>query len=98
MCGTLLEQGKRKRTSAVVDHTRPHHLYEAGHFDPGNLRSVCKGCHDGPCRSIEDRYGDDVEAIERAKLAYRPVGLDGYPVGGVSEFENGSILETDQPI
>ncbi|MGB0855149.1 MAG: HNH endonuclease [Pikeienuella sp.] len=89
MCGAALSQGCTRPDSAVVDHTRPHDLDPDGQYDPANLRSVCRSCHDGPCRSIEKRHRPDVSAIERAKLSYRAVGLDGYPVA-VRESNSGS--------
>jgi 5-methylcytosine-specific restriction endonuclease McrA len=78
MCGVVLTQGRRDSRSAVVDHIEPVALSPGRAWDRDNLRAVCKRCH-AVCDSIEKR-STDAEAIRDAKLAYRPVGLDGYPV------------------
>ena len=81
MCGALLTGGKWKGRSAVVDHKIPATLIEIERFyDKANLWAVCKACHDGPCASIEAKHQDNAQAIVTAKEAYRPVGLDGYPI------------------
>ncbi len=79
ICGTLLREGRHEPRSAVVDHIVPIEIDPGLTFDPGNLWAVCKHDHDTTCASIEARYST-AEEIRRAKLAYRPVGLDGYPI------------------
>ena len=80
MCGVMLRDGKRDKRSAAVDHTKPIDLRPDLTWDKDNCRSVCRACH-AVCDSIEKRLRPDAEAIAAAKAAYRPVGLDGYPVG-----------------
>lgn len=79
MCGCLLRQGKTGPDSAAVDHLYPVRLRPDLFLELDAIRSVCRSCH-SVCDSIEKRLGDDAEAIAAAKLAYRPIGLDGYPV------------------
>ncbi|MCH2131958.1 MAG: HNH endonuclease, partial [Pirellulaceae bacterium] len=67
MCGIYLSSGKIKRYSAVVDHIRPHGLAPDLCLEPSNLWAVCKGCHDGPCQSIELKYAGDADAIAAAE-------------------------------
>lgn len=71
--------GVRAPTSAVVDHIRPISLRPDLTWDMGNCRVVCRQCH-AVCDSIEKRAGGDADEVARAKLAYRAVGLDGYPI------------------
>lgn len=82
MCGVLLRPGKSSRYSGVADHTIPAVLRPDLIWNEDNIRSVCRTCH-SVCHSIERRHPGDAEAIAKAKLAYRPVGLDGYPVDPV---------------
>jgi len=43
-----------KRTPATVaDHKTPHRGDEQLFFDPGNLQSLCKPCHDGAKQQLE---------------------------------------------
>jgi 5-methylcytosine-specific restriction protein A len=77
MCGAILRQGKKHPRSAVVDHIEPLTLSPDKATDETNLRSVCRRCH-AICDSIEKR-NTSAEAIRAAKMAYRAVGLDGYP-------------------
>lgn len=79
MCGCIVTTGRTHPRSAVVDHLRPVALRPDLERDPGNCRCVCRACH-STCDSIEKRLGSDVEAVARAKLSVRPVGLDGYPL------------------
>lgn len=78
MCGVALRQGRRRPDSAVVDHIEPVELSPDLKWDEGNLQSVCRTCH-AVCDSIEKRNTAPAD-IRAAKLAYKPVGLDGYPV------------------
>ena len=81
MCGTILKAGRRGDRAAIVDHIRPLALRPDLGLDEGNLWSVCSGCHDRTCTSIEARHAGDADAIAAAKAAWRPVGIDGYPAG-----------------
>jgi 5-methylcytosine-specific restriction endonuclease McrA len=80
MCGCLLREGRTAPDSAAVDHIRPAELRPDLFWDEGNLRASCRSCH-AVADSIEKRLGPDADAIARAKMAYRPIGADGYPVG-----------------
>lgn len=80
MCGTSTTTGRKASNSAVVDHVAPVALRPDLVDDMANLRCVCRRCH-AACDSIEKRLSPDSDAIVAAKLAYRPVGLDGYPIG-----------------
>lgn len=77
MCGVLL-RGKGK-TAPEVDHIRPAELRPDLFFNADNLWSLCKQCHGTTAQAIEKRHPNNPEAIAKAKMAYRPVGLDGYP-------------------
>lgn len=77
MCGVLLREGKRDARAAVVDHIAPIALKPDLTWDADNCRAVCRTCH-AICDSIEKRAQGDLERITREKMAYRPVGLDGY--------------------
>ena len=79
MCGVGLIAGKVKPTSAVVDHLQPVLMAPDLFFDGDNLWSVCKGCHDNECRSIEFNNNCSVN-IKSRKKDYRPIGVDGYPI------------------
>ncbi|MBS7737928.1 MULTISPECIES: HNH endonuclease signature motif containing protein [unclassified Chelatococcus] len=52
----------------TVDHKIPHRGDTALFFDPGNLQSLCKRCHDSHKKRIEN--GQIVTAT----------GLDGWPI------------------
>ena len=80
MCGCLLREGRTAPDSAAVDHIRPAELRPDLFWDEGNLRASCRSCH-AVADSIEKRLGPDADAIARAKMAYRPIGADGYPIG-----------------
>lgn len=41
--------------ATVVNHKTPHRGDEGLFFDPTNLESVCKPCHDGPIQGEERR-------------------------------------------
>lgn len=80
----MLRKGRKHRFSAVVDHIRPYDLRPDLVYDPDNLWSVCRDCHDRECRRIEDKArsvhqwtprGADWIAAE--KMRFRFVGLDG---------------------
>lgn len=79
MCGVLVTKGRSGERSAVVDHLRPVALRPDLERDEDNCRCTCRACH-AICDSIEKRAGADEDRIVREKLAYRPVGLDGYPL------------------
>jgi len=63
-CGDL----GRVTPAAVVDHKQPHRGDEALFFDPDNLQSLCKPCHDGAKQQLE-KSG-----------TLRGCGLDGVPL------------------
>lgn len=83
--GVLLRGGRSDRANtalrpAVVDHLIPHDGDEALFFDADNLWAVSADMHDTVCQSIEGRKGIPPEAVRAAKIGYRHVGLDGYPM------------------
>ena len=82
MCNVLLTKGRSHPRAAVVDHLMPARLRPDLFLSAENTRAVCKSCHDGTCQRIENKHGDDVEAIKAAKLAWHPGGYDaaGYPL------------------
>lgn len=41
----------------VADHREPHRGEERLFWDPDNLQTLCKPCHDGPKAKAEARYG-----------------------------------------
>jgi len=41
----------------VADHREPHRGDERLFWDPANLQTLCKPCHDGPKAKLEARYG-----------------------------------------
>ena len=82
--GVLLRGGRSDRTAtvlrpAVVDHLMPHMGDASLFFDPDNLWVVSSDVHDTVCQAIERRRGLSLEAVRAAKVAYRHIGLDGYP-------------------
>ena len=84
MCGVMLREGRSDKANtilrpAVVDHLEPHRGDQWLFYDQRNLWLVCCDCHDGPCQAIEKRQGITGAAVRAAKLAYRVIGLDGYP-------------------
>lgn len=50
-CGAVVG----KRGEATCDHIRPHRGDRALFFDPSNLQTLCKPCHDGPKQRDEAR-------------------------------------------
>lgn len=44
---------RRLSLGRVVDHIRPHKGDEALFFDPENLQTLCKPCHDGEKQHME---------------------------------------------
>ena len=79
ICGCLLTTGRAAKDAAVVDHVIPRLLAPELALEPDNLWAICKADHDSVCASIERKHTTP-EAIKKAKLAYRPIGIDGYPV------------------
>jgi 5-methylcytosine-specific restriction enzyme A len=67
-CGTILTSGRTNPRSAVVHHKTPHKGNLDLFFNPDNLVSVCKACHDGPIQS-QEALGYD-----------KAIGEDGWPV------------------
>lgn len=80
MCGTWLREGKRHNNAATADHIIPAELRPDLFYEDTNVQAVCKTCHDRTCQAIEKRHAGNADAIAKAKRAYRPVGLDGYPI------------------
>lgn len=52
-CCRYCEAMGRKRLAQVVDHKVPHKGDEALFFDPNNLQSLCKRCHDSAKQTLE---------------------------------------------
>ncbi len=69
LCATCLKFGKSV-AATVVDHKRPHRGNELLFFDPANLQSLCKPCHDGAKQQFE-KSG-----------TVRGCGVDGLPLDG----------------
>lgn len=67
LCTRCMAKGKVV-PATVVHHRRPHKGNEELFFDPRNLESVCKDCHDGIIQQFE-RVGFSKE-----------IGVDGWPV------------------
>lgn len=62
------DQSGRVAVATVVDHIKPHRGDPVLAFDPDNLRSSCKPCHDSAAQ-LKDIHG------------YAPgVGVDGLPL------------------
>ena len=81
MCSVILTDGRKGDRAAVIDHIRPRSLRPDLALDPDNCWALCRLDHDGPCASIEARHAGDADAIAAAKASWRPVGVDGCPVG-----------------
>lgn len=43
----------RRTVATIVDHKTPHRGDEQLFFDPANLQSLCKTCHDGAKQQLE---------------------------------------------
>lgn len=54
--------------ATTVDHVKPHRGDVDLFYDPTNLQSLCKPCHDGPKQRIDNGK----------QAAF--IGLDGYPI------------------
>ena len=65
MCGKL----EGKTSQLVADHEKPHKGDEALFWNEGNLRCVCKTCHDS-----------DKQRIEKGGKAKPTIGTDGWPI------------------
>lgn len=65
-CGVLCRG--RGRHQPVCDHIKAHKGDEALFFDPDNLQTLCKRCHDG------DKQQQEVRGFSTA------IGVDGYPI------------------
>lgn len=68
LCKRCSERG-RVVTATIAHHITAHKGNAALFFDPSNLASSCKDCHDV-----------DEQRIERGGQARRDVGDDGWPV------------------
>lgn len=68
MCGRIVTPGRDAIGSAAVDHIIPTSLAPELAWDEGNLWTVCKGCHDGPCQRIERQHttGPDIAKAKRS--------------------------------
>lgn len=66
LCSFCL-QSDDVEVATVVDHIKPHKGDEALFYDPNNLQSLCKSCHDR-----------DKQRIERGQTVVR-FGADGWP-------------------
>ena len=67
LCSRCLQRGFTV-AATVANHIIPHRGDLVLFFDPGNLESVCKPCHDGRIQSEERRGFSD------------EIGPDGFPV------------------
>lgn len=60
-CERSIHNDRVKATT--VNHRKPHRGDRKLFFDPANLESVCKPCHDGPIQREERRgYSPSVDA------------------------------------
>ena len=66
----LCRQAGRVTPATVADHIEPHRGDRARFFDPANLQSLCKTCHDGVKQAYE-KSGH-----------LKGSGLDGLPLDG----------------
>ena len=66
----LCRQAGRVTPATVADHITPHRGDRARFFDPANLQSLCKTCHDGAKQRLE-KSGH-----------LKGSGLDGLPLDG----------------
>lgn len=65
LCRFCAQMGRRT-PAVIVDHVEPHRGDETKFFDPANLQSLCKPCHDGTKQSFEKSghlRGSDVAGI-----------------------------------
>jgi 5-methylcytosine-specific restriction enzyme A len=66
-CTRCLARGVRQKAD-TVHHTKAHKGNPLLFWDPTNLESVCRACHDGRIQSEE-------------RLGYaRDIGIDGWPI------------------
>lgn len=91
MSGVLLRGGRSDKTGsilrpAVIDHLAPHNGQADLFWDPDNLWAISADMHDTVCQAIEARLTG--EAVRAAKIAYRMVGIDGYPVKPAGRWVN----------
>jgi 5-methylcytosine-specific restriction enzyme A len=54
LCRRCLQRERRVQAT-IADHIRPHRGNPVLFFDPRNLQSLCKPCHDGSKQSEERR-------------------------------------------
>lgn len=67
LCNFCAREG-RVVAAQVVDHIQPHRGIERTFFDPTNLQSLCKSCHDSTKQQIETKgYANNI-------------GSDGWPL------------------
>ncbi|MGE6740256.1 HNH endonuclease [Allorhizobium pseudoryzae] len=64
------------RAAEIVDHVKPHRGDRALFFDPNNLQSLCKPCHDrlkqgAERRGYDSRIGPDGLPIDRGHPFYK---------------------------
>lgn len=62
----LCERLGKVTQAKVVDHVEPHRGNEELFFDPDNLQSLCKTCHDGAKQQLEKSgtlRGCDVDGV-----------------------------------
>jgi 5-methylcytosine-specific restriction endonuclease McrA len=58
MCGRLVRLGREAGPAqAIGDHIRSHDGDPERFFDPENVQTLCKACHDGPKQSAEKGGG-----------------------------------------
>lgn len=59
VCRMCVQQG-RVTVATIVDHIKPHKGDEVLFFDPENLQSLCKQCHDSAKQKAEKRGVTDI--------------------------------------
>lgn len=76
MCGmqTHLTKDRRDHRAAVCDHIKAHKGDTELFFNPDNLQTLCKRCHDSTKQQME-------------KVGYdKRIGIDGWPVDANHPF------------
>ena len=54
-CGVLCTTGRKSPDSAVAHHRKPHRGDLVLFYDPDNVETVCKACHDSTIQGDERR-------------------------------------------
>ena len=77
VCQFCLANGRTNAVDLVVDHIEPHRGDRNKFYDPHNLQTLCKQCHDSRKR-MKDVSGYDPQ-----------IGVDGWPIDHAHPFHTG---------